>query len=83
MKALVQLERITFRAVLVFLRTALFVCSESDTFLMNFNTKYKWFVERKYIVLNFHTFLPGTGTGWTLQKNCGKLFDNHYLASLI
>lgn len=36
MKALVQLERITFRAVLVFLRTALFVCSESDTFLMNY-----------------------------------------------
>lgn len=63
MKALVQLERITFRAVLVFLGTALFVCSESDIFLMNFNTKYKWCVERKYIVLNFHTFLPGTGTG--------------------
>lgn len=55
MKALVQLERITFRAVLVFLGTALFVCSESDTFLMNFNTKYKWCVEMKYIVLNFHT----------------------------
>ena len=32
----VQLERITFRAVHILLRTALFVCSESDTFLMNY-----------------------------------------------
>ena len=44
---MVQLERITFRAVLIFLGTALFVCSESDTFLMNFNTKYKWCVEKE------------------------------------
>lgn len=37
MKALVQLERITFRAVLILLlRTALFLCSECDTFLMNY-----------------------------------------------
>ena len=36
-RVLVQLERITFRAVLIFLRTALLVCSESDTFLKNFN----------------------------------------------
>ncbi len=27
---------ITFRAVLIHLRTALFICSESDTFLMNY-----------------------------------------------
>ena len=38
-RVLVQLERITFRAVPVFLRIALFVCSESDTFLMNFIMK--------------------------------------------
>ena len=37
-RVLVQLERITFRAVLIFLRTALLVCSESDTFLKNFIT---------------------------------------------
>ena len=37
-RVLVQLERITFRAVLMFIRTALFVSSESDTFLMNFIT---------------------------------------------
>ena len=37
MKALVQLERITFRAVLILLlRTVLFLCSECDTFLMNY-----------------------------------------------
>ena len=36
-RGLVQLERITFRAVLVLFRTALFVCSESDTLLMNYN----------------------------------------------
>ena len=35
-RVLVQLERITFRAVLIFLRTALLVCSESDTFLKNY-----------------------------------------------
>ena len=38
-RVLVQLERITFRAVLIHLRTALFICSESDTFLMNFIMK--------------------------------------------
>ena len=35
-RSLVQLERITFRAVQLFLRTALFVCLKSDTFLMNY-----------------------------------------------
>lgn len=36
-----------------------FVCPTFDSFLNDlliyFNTKYKWFVERKYIVFNFHT----------------------------
>lgn len=36
-RSLVQLERITFRAVQLFLRTALFVCPKSDTFLMNYS----------------------------------------------
>ena len=34
----VQYERITFRAVPIYCRTALFVNSESDTFLMNYST---------------------------------------------
>ena len=34
----VQYERITFRAVPIYCRTALFVNSESDTFLMNYIT---------------------------------------------
>ena len=36
-RGLVQLERITFRAVLVLFRTALLACSESDTFLINYS----------------------------------------------
>ena len=31
-RILVQLEKITFRAVLIILRTAPFICSESDVF---------------------------------------------------
>ena len=38
-RGLVQLERITFRAILVLFRTALFVCSESDTLLMNYTIR--------------------------------------------
>ena len=35
-RELVQFWRITFRAVPVYCRTALFICSESDTSLMNY-----------------------------------------------
>ncbi|MBV4132401.1 hypothetical protein, partial [Holdemanella biformis] len=32
-----------------------FTKSPNNDLLIYFNTKYKWFVERKYIVFNFHT----------------------------
>ena len=53
-RVLVQLERITFRAVLIHLRTALFICSESDTFLMNFNI-FIVYIVAKYEVFRFHS----------------------------
>ena len=28
---------------------------QNSDLLIYFNTKYKWFIERKYIVFNFHT----------------------------
>ena len=37
----IAIERITFRAVLIFCRTALFACSGSDTFLKNFSTSFR------------------------------------------
>ena len=33
----------------------LFFIKTNPDLLIYFNTKYKWFVERKYIVFNFHT----------------------------
>ena len=57
-RVLVQLERITFRAVLIFLRTALLVCSESDTFLKNYTTNCLFIllfcsINKEHFLLNF------------------------------
>ena len=53
-RVLVQLERITFRAVLIFLRTALLVCSESDTFLKNYTISFRH-LRRNYDFVSFYT----------------------------
>ena len=58
MKALVQLERITFRAVLILLlRTALFLCSECDTFLMNYNMNNRYLIDKKGQIMIFSHYL--------------------------
>ena len=66
-RELAQLWRITFRAVRVSYRTALFVCSKYDTSLMNYNTSYSYyyFVTKdkaelsSALSIKFHTLAMG------------------------